>query len=112
MIGIDITRISRFKEMTHLNRFIEKFNVDGDTPVAAAKTWACLEAIYKAEGGGVESKDVRILFPKNKSPRVIEVNPVLKYEYTLTLSHEDDLLIAVALGTPKKMVKLYIDHWK
>lgn len=101
MIGIDITKISRFKEMTHLDRFLTKFNVDGNCPVAAAKTWACLEAIYKAEGGGVESKDIRILFPKNKPPRVVEVNPVLKFDYTLTISHEDDLCVAVALGSPK-----------
>lgn len=105
MIGIDITRISRFKEMTHLKKFLCRFNVDGDTALAAAKTWACLEAIYKAESGGYAINDVKILFPKNQAPKVIELNPVLKYDYTLSLTHDGDLVVAVALG--KLKIKLY-----
>ena len=48
MIGIDITRISRFEKTKHLEKLLKKYNVDGLTPVAAAKTWACMEAIIKA----------------------------------------------------------------
>ena len=101
MIGIDITKISRFEKMDNLARFIKKSNVDGTTPVAAAKTWACLEAVYKAEGGGVTSKQLRVLFPKNSAPKIIDVDNTLKYNYTMTLSHEDDLVVAVALGQLK-----------
>lgn len=96
MIGIDITRISRFENMKNLDRFIKRFNVDGSTPLAAAKTWACLEAVYKAEGGGVTSDQVRILFPKNSAPQLVDVNNTLG-KYHLTLSHEGDLVVAVAV---------------
>jgi phosphopantetheinyl transferase (holo-ACP synthase) len=99
MIGIDITRISRFEKMENLERFIKKFNVDGTTALAAAKTWACLEAVYKAEGGGVTSDQVRVVFPKNAAPKIVDVDRSLKYNYTMTLSHEDDLVVAVAFGT-------------
>ena len=101
MIGIDITRISRFKEMIHLDRFLEKFRVDGDTAMAAAKTWACLEAVYKAEAGSHLLNDIRIIFPKNQPPQVVEDRPILRYQYTLSLTHEGDLVVAVALGQPK-----------
>ena len=99
MIGIDITKISRFEKMENLDRFIKKFNVDGTTALAAAKTWACLEAVYKAEGGDVTSDQVRVLFPKNSAPKIVDVTHSLKYNYTMTLSHEDDLVVAVAFGT-------------
>lgn len=99
MIGIDITRISRFEKMENLESFIKRFNVDGTTALAAAKTWACLEAVYKAEGGGVTSDQVRVLFPANAAPKIVDVNNTLKYNYTMTLSHEDDLVVAVAFGT-------------
>lgn len=98
MIGIDITRISRFEKMTGLARFLDKFHVDGDTALEAAKTWACLEAVYKAEAGGYTFTDIKILFPKNQPPKIIELRPVLKYDYTLSLSHDHDLVVAVALA--------------
>ncbi len=99
MIGIDITRISRFEKMSNLEQFIKRFNVDGTTALAAAKTWACLEAVYKAEGGGVTSDQVRVLFQQNSAPKIVDINNTLKYNYTITLSHEDDLVVAVAFGT-------------
>lgn len=99
MIGIDITKISRFEKMPNLESFIKRFSVDGTTAIAAAKTWACLEAVYKAEGGGVTSDQVRVLFPQNSAPKIVDVNNTLKYNYTITLSHEDDLVVAVAFGT-------------
>jgi phosphopantetheinyl transferase (holo-ACP synthase) len=99
MIGIDITRISRFEKMALLPKFLKRFNVDGDTALAAAKTWACLEALYKAEGGGVAPNQVRVIFPKNSAPKIVDYKHTLKYNYTMTLSHEDDLVVAVALGS-------------
>ena len=99
MIGIDITRISRFEKMSNLEQFIKRFNVDGTTALAAAKTWACLEAVYKAEGGNVNSEQIRVLFRKNSAPKIVDVDNTLKYNYTMTLSHEDDLVVAVAFGT-------------
>jgi phosphopantetheinyl transferase (holo-ACP synthase) len=98
MIGIDITRISRFEKMQNLEQFIKRFRVDGNTALAAAKTWACLEAVYKAEGGGVTSDQIQVIFPKNSAPKIVDVDHTLKYNYTITLSHEDDLVVAVAFG--------------
>ena len=87
--------------MRHLDKFISRFNVDGTTPVAAAKTWACLEAIIKSESGNCCINNIRIVFDKNSAPKVIELCPVLKYSYTLSVSHEDDLVVAVAVGQSK-----------
>ena len=103
MIGIDITRISRFEKMALLPKFLKRFNVDGDTALAAAKTWACLEALYKAEGGGIGPTQVRVVFPKNSAPKIVDLENTLKYNYTMTISHEDDLVVAVALGTKEQL---------
>jgi phosphopantetheinyl transferase (holo-ACP synthase) len=97
MVGIDITRISRFRSMNNLPRFISKFNVDGTTPIAAAKTWACLESLFKAKGTSFGFTNIRIEFPKNSAPRIVDPDNVLDGTYHLTLSHEDDLVVAVAL---------------
>ncbi len=97
MIGIDITRVSRFQTMSRLDKFLEKFNVDGDSPMSAAKTWACLEAITKARGVPFETHEIKISFPKNSAPQIIDPKNILDGEYCLSLSHEDDLVIAVAV---------------
>jgi len=97
MIGIDITRISRFKDMANLEHFLTKFNVDGTTPIAAAKTWACFEALVKAKGTSFKFSQMRIEFPFNSAPKIIDPDNVLGGKYHLTLSHEDDLVVAVAL---------------
>jgi phosphopantetheinyl transferase (holo-ACP synthase) len=97
MIGIDITKISRFQSMGHLDRFIKRYNVDGDTPIAAAKTWACIESIIKAEGAFVDGTKLKIKFKPNRRPEVIDEFGILSGKYTLTLSHDGDLLVAVAL---------------
>jgi phosphopantetheinyl transferase (holo-ACP synthase) len=94
MIGIDITRISRFEKMKHLEKFLKKFSVDGTTPLAAAKTWACLEALFKA---GCTISNIRIKFPNKAAPQIEDISGVLKNNYQLTLSHEGDLVVAVAL---------------
>lgn len=97
MVGIDITRISRFRSMSNLPRFLSRFNVDGTSPVAAAKTWACLEALFKAKGTTFGFGKIRIEFPKNSAPKIIDPDNVLDGVYHLSLSHEDDLVVAVAL---------------
>jgi len=101
MIGIDITKVSRFKNMKTLNRLMEKLNVDGDTAIAAAKTWACMEAIVKAEGKGFDYSKIQIKFSFNSAPLVIDNNNVLEYKYALSLSHEDDIVAAVAMRINK-----------
>jgi phosphopantetheinyl transferase (holo-ACP synthase) len=83
--------------MKTLNRLMEKLNVDGDTPIAAAKTWACLEAIVKAEGKSFDYSQIQIKFPFNAAPVVVDHNNVLKYNYALSLTHEDDTVAAVAM---------------
>ena len=97
MIGIDITRISRFEKTKHLEKLLKKYNVDGLTPVAAAKTWACMEAIIKAEGKFVDVTKLKILFNRFQRPIVVDTHNVLSGTYTLTLSHDGDILVAVAL---------------
>lgn len=101
MIGIDITKVSRFKSMKTLDRLMEKLNVDGDSPIAAAKTWACMEAIVKAEGKGFDYSKIQIKFPFNSAPLVIDDEHVLQYQYALSLSHEDDTVAAVAMRITK-----------
>jgi phosphopantetheinyl transferase (holo-ACP synthase) len=97
MIGIDITRISRFEKMNNLKHFLTKFSVDGTTPIAAAKTWACIEALVKARGTPFKFNQIKIEFPFNSAPKIIDPDNVLGGKYHLTLSHEDDLVVAVAL---------------
>ncbi len=99
MIGIDITRISRFRSMNNLDRFLEKFNVDGKDPVAAAKTWACMESLVKANGSPFAFSKVRVLFPENSAPEISDPENILGSKYSLSLSHEDDLVVAVAVRT-------------
>ena len=101
MIGIDITRVSRFKEFGSLPRFLERFQVDGTDAMAAAKTWACFEAITKAEGIAVDYKKLKILFPENQRAQVIDEEKILSGNYVLTLSHEGDVVVAVAFRENK-----------
>ena len=101
MIGIDITKVSRFKNMKTLDRLMEKLNVDGNTPIAAAKTWACMEALVKAEGKGFDYSQIQIKFPFNSAPIVIDNENVLQYTYVLSLTHEDDTVAAVAMRINK-----------
>lgn len=101
MIGIDITKVSRFREMSKLERLIKKLDVDGSTPLAAAKTWACLEAIIKANGKSFDYSKVKIKFPYNSHPVIVDQESILTDNYMLSLSHEDDLVVAVAIKMPK-----------
>jgi phosphopantetheinyl transferase (holo-ACP synthase) len=96
MIGIDLTRISRF-ESINLDRFGKKIGHQLDSPKTAAKTWACLEAITKAEGKSFGFSKIKIMFPKNNRPTVVDTSKVLSGNYILSLSHEGDYVTAIAL---------------
>jgi phosphopantetheinyl transferase (holo-ACP synthase) len=100
-IGIDLTDSARFESSRHLKKFISKFRVNGNTAKDAAKTWACIEAIVKAEPTAFTPTDITVEFPKNRAPRLIDHKNVLKYQYQLSVSHEKTIIIAVALGQLK-----------
>jgi phosphopantetheinyl transferase (holo-ACP synthase) len=101
VIGIDIVDCTRFERSSHLKKFISRFDVDGENTRDVAKTWACLEAIIKAESHAFDPTDIKIKFPNNSAPLVVDNNCVLKHSYQLSVSHERSLVIAVALGTLK-----------
>ena len=96
MIGIDLTKISRFNRFD-LDRLGSRLGQKLDSPVTAAKVWACLEAIIKAEQQRINPKKLQFVFEKNKPPVVLDPSNVLSGEYILSLTHEDDFVAAVAL---------------
>jgi phosphopantetheinyl transferase (holo-ACP synthase) len=98
MIGIDITRLSRFKRLHFLTKLFKRYHIDGNSAMAAAKTWACLEALVKAKGEPFDFKKIKILFPQGQRPVIEDPENVLGGSYMLALSHEDDLVIAVAIN--------------
>lgn len=106
MIGIDITTISRF-DCINLKRLGKKIGADLKSSKDAAKTWACLEAIYKASSKKFHFKDIQIVFEDNSSPKVIDKNNVLGSKYILSLSHELDLCIAVAVKDLSSEINKY-----
>jgi len=95
MIGIDLTKISRFNSI-NLDRLGNKLGHKLNDPVSAAKTWACLEAITKAEQHRINSKNLKLVFERNKPPVVLDPNNTLSGEYVLSLTHEDGYVVAVA----------------
>jgi phosphopantetheinyl transferase (holo-ACP synthase) len=100
-LGIDITNIGRFEQSSHLPKYIKRFNVEKFTALEAAKTWACLEALVKAEPESFDPTDIQIRFPQNSAPLVIDSKKLLKYDYLLSISHEGSMVVAVALGNLK-----------
>lgn len=99
MIGIDVTTISRFDNI-NLNRLGKKLGVELKTSKDAAKTWACLEALYKASSVKFYFSEVCILFNNNSSPTIVDQKNVLGAKYILSLTHENDICIAVAIRDP------------
>ena len=95
MIGIDLTKISRF-ERINLNRLGHKLGHKLDDVNSAAKTWACLEAITKAEQHKINPKNLKLVFERNKPPVVLDPNNTLSGEYVLSLTHEDGYVVAIA----------------
>ena len=74
MIGIDLTRISRFEKID-LKRLGEKLGHELDSPKTAAKVWACLEALTKAEGKKFNPKKIKLIFNVACTPTVSSVEP-------------------------------------
>lgn len=98
MIGIDLTKISRFDKF-NLNRLGDRLGQNLEDSLSAAKTWACLEAIAKAEQKKINPKKLKLVFEKNKPPIVLDQNNILSGNYILSLTHEDGYVIVIALKT-------------
>ena len=96
MIGIDLTTISRF-ESVDLEWFSKRLGQTLETPRHAAKVWCCLEALIKAKGSRFDFKKIKLIFDVGQPPRVEDVDNILGGQYVLSLSHEGDLVTAVAL---------------
>jgi phosphopantetheinyl transferase (holo-ACP synthase) len=96
MIGIDITKISRF-DPAKLHFYNEKFKTNYLSIKDVAKFWVCFESLVKAEGKYFNHKDVKISFSPNQAPEIKDTNGVLSGDYVLSLSHEEDLIIAIAM---------------
>jgi phosphopantetheinyl transferase (holo-ACP synthase) len=96
MIGIDLTTISRF-ESIDLGRLGLTLGQALNNPRHAAKVWCCLEALIKARGSSFDFKKIKLIFDVGQPPRVEDVDNVLGGQYVLSLSHEGDLVTAVAL---------------
>jgi phosphopantetheinyl transferase (holo-ACP synthase) len=97
MIGIDLVDANRFETSEKLSRFLERFHADGTTALVMAKTWACIEAITKAEDQPFDPVKIRIRFPRHQRPMVEDPDQVLSGPYMLGLSHENNTVIAVAI---------------
>ena len=98
MIGIDLTKISRFDRFD-LDKLGNKLGQTLDNTVSAAKVWACLEAITKAEQKRINPKKLKLVFEQNKPPIVLDPSNTLSGNYVLSLTHEDGYVVAVALRT-------------
>lgn len=83
--------------MRSLPRFVQRLNISEESPLVAAKTWACLEALVKAEGRAYDYSAIRIEFPINSAPKIIDMHGTLTHQYVLSLAHEDDIVVAVAM---------------
>ena len=110
MIGIDLTRISRFEKID-LKRLGQKLGHELDSPKTAAKVWAIYEALTKAEGRPINPKKIKIIFKLACAPTVqcIAEDPIalnmqneLSGDYTLSLTHEGDYVAVVALKRERK----------
>ncbi len=94
MIGIDLTRISRFEAMSSQRRqhLASKFYTEWPTPRHAAKWWACHEAVTKCLGESPNWQISTIHFPYGSAP-VYHGKESIK----LSLSHEGDYVTAIAI---------------
>lgn len=107
MIGIDLTRISRFEKID-LTRLGKMLGHEMKTPIEAAKIWACYEALTKAEGKKINLKKINLIFAKGCSPTatvspfVFDSENVLSGEYIISLTHEGDYVAVVALRKDRK----------
>ena len=79
-----------------LARLGEFLGHDLDNPCTAAKVWCCLEALVKAEGKTFNFKKVKLVLEPNQRPVVRDPENILSGNYVLSISHEGDLVTAVA----------------
>ncbi|MBX4209954.1 MAG: 4'-phosphopantetheinyl transferase superfamily protein [Mollicutes bacterium PWAP] len=100
MIGIDITKISRFKNKNNsfIKRIlskeeIEKYEKSKNKEKFLASRWSLKESIFKAENVNFRFNKINII--KDEFGRYI-------YEgYLLSTSTEDDIYISVAIKKEK-----------
>lgn len=97
MIGVDCTRISRWHDISPRirQRMADHFGQTTTDPRTMAKWWACHEAILKAVGYRPKGQ---ITFPKDSAPQYTGNERVY-----LSLTHEGDLITAVALLQTDKL---------
>lgn len=97
--GIDIVYIPRFKKKSEQPLFLERLFTDQElkaTIESLAGKFAAKEAIKKANSTLIEAwKDVEILNTKNGKP--IAKLRCSKKKITISISHEKDYAIAIAL---------------
>lgn len=103
MIGIDITTLSRFKAI-NLDRLGKRLCQSFSSPMHAAKYWACYEAMIKAKGSAIDPATFQLHFPKEKAPYVTGL------PYILSLSHEGNYVVAVAIETARLAHHTYIPY--
>lgn len=87
MIGVDMATISRFESL--IDRLNKLWGTKYATSIECAKHWTLSEAIYKA-GGQLPGHTLEFEF-KHGEP------PTCNRPYHLSLSHEGDTIVAVAL---------------
>jgi len=115
MIGVDITRISRFRRLyKKFNHVLvskimspEEIKDKTITPQFLAGRWAAKEAVVKALGTGFHSQlkfkpsDIVILNDTNGKPYVRIQNDLLQHNFNInvaiSISHDGDYAVAVAL---------------
>ena len=93
MLGIDLTKISRFENQNNnfINKVlhpkeIEEYELSDDKPKYLATRWAIKESIYKSNNKEFSFNSIRI----------IKENKRYKYEnYNISTSNEDGFVIAV-----------------
>lgn len=94
MIGIDITDWSRFAEMPDSKRqqIAQRYKHNYTDARQLAKWWACHEAVIKCLARSPNWLESRIEFPENSPPQYIGPETI-----SLSLSHERNIIVAVAL---------------
>lgn len=95
MIGIDITRISRFTK--DISRYNKVFGTSFDNKKDLAKFWACYEALIKASNIYFKPNEISIVFLPRTAPSLLDKQKVLNGEYCLSISHDGDIVAAVAV---------------
>jgi len=125
MIGVDIVKNERIREAVERfgKRFLRRIYTDRELeyclsqreriPCLAAR-WACKEAVLKAFyqkfGLLLKFKEIEVLGNRGRPARVLILREDLKdllnsYEILVSLSHEKDYSVAVALIKEKNELK-------